>query len=139
MSRYVLDTDTLSLYQHGHPAVCQHVKSHPKQDVLTTVVTVQEQLFGWYNLLLRTKQRDQLAVAYQSLVDSVYFLAAMPILPFPEAAILRFEHLRSLKLNIGKMDLRIAAITLETGSTLVTRNRRDFQRVPGLLIEDWSV
>jgi hypothetical protein len=42
------------------------------------------------------------------------------------------------KLNCKRNDLRIAAIVLELGATIVTRNRRDFARVAGLSIEDYS-
>ena len=61
-----------------------------------------------------------------------------PILDFDLPAIARFESLKSMKLNVGPMDLRIAAIALEHGFTVVTRNLRDFRRVPGLVCEDWS-
>ena len=60
-------------------------------------------------------------------------------LSFPVPAIHRFNALVKLKLNVGKMDLRIAAIALEHGATVVTRNVRDFGRVPNLTIEDWTV
>ena len=46
---------------------------------------------------------------------------------------------RSMRLNVGAMDLRISAIALENGLTVATRNLRDFGRVPGLACVDWSV
>ena len=139
MSLYILDTDILSLYQRGHPVVCRHVTAHPAKDLAITAISVEEQRSGWYALLRSTTRRDHLAIAYQSLADSIPFLAQFTILAFPETAQDRFDQLASLKLNVRKMDLRIAAIALEQHAVVVTRNLRDFQRVPGLVVEDWSV
>ncbi len=138
MTLYALDTDILSLYQRGHATVCQRVHIHPLGDLAITVISVEEQLSGWYSLLRTKTRRDELAIVYQSLADSVPFLAQFRILSFSEPCQDRFDKLASLKLNIRKMDLRIAAIALENGAVLASRNLRDFQRVPGLVIEDWS-
>jgi tRNA(fMet)-specific endonuclease VapC len=63
--------------------------------------------------------------------------AAVSTLPFDAAAATVFDGLLTRRVRIGTMDLRIASIALAHGLTLVTRNARDFQQVPGLLIEDW--
>jgi len=72
------------------------------------------------------------------LAEAVRFLNRVQIVDFDEPAIHRCEQLKKRKIKIGKMDLRIAATVLERGAILVTRNLRDFQKVPGLQIEDWS-
>jgi tRNA(fMet)-specific endonuclease VapC len=139
MSLYVLDTDSLTLLQQGHAALVQRVAARPPQEMAITVITVEEQLTGWYGRLRRATRPDELARVYARLIATVQFVARWPILPFPEPAILRFEQLRALRLNVSTKDLRIAAITLENGGTVVTRNLRDFQRIPQLPVEDWSV
>jgi tRNA(fMet)-specific endonuclease VapC len=60
------------------------------------------------------------------------------VLPFDEAAADIFDDLRSQRIRIGTMDLRIASIALATGMTLLSRNLVDFQRVPNLNAEDWT-
>ena len=57
---------------------------------------------------------------------------------FTQPAIARYKQLKSMRLRIGTMDLRIAAIALASGAILVTRNVQDFQRILGLVIEDWT-
>jgi len=138
MSLHALDTDILTLYQNGHSAVRQHVGRRGPGELAITVISVEEQLSGWYRRLRQAKKPDQLARIYQRLATTVASLAGLPILSFTEPAISRYDGLRALKLNIRKMDLRIAAIALEHGAVLVTRNRGDFERIPGLTIEDWT-
>jgi tRNA(fMet)-specific endonuclease VapC len=79
-----------------------------------------------------------LAGLYLKFTQTVQFLSRLRILSFQVAAIERFERLKRSKLNIGKMHLRIGAIALEGDDTVISRNLRDFGRVPGLRVEDWS-
>lgn len=138
MNLFILDTDTVSLFQRNHPAVRTAVLSHPIVELSISVLTVEEQLSGWYSELRKAKNPPDLAAVYQRMTSTVKFFAALQILTFTEAAILRSDGLRQQKINIGKTDLRIAAVALDHDATLVTRNVRDFSRVPGLRIEDWS-
>src|SRR5262249_51089853 len=113
MSLYVLDTDIMTLLQALHPTVNQRYSAHSPNDVGVTVITVEERLSGWYRCLRQANKRDKRAAVYQQLAESVRALAGRPILSFTEPAMIRYEQLRALKLNIGKPDLCIAAITLE--------------------------
>jgi tRNA(fMet)-specific endonuclease VapC len=139
MSLYVLDTDIVSLFQHDHPQVCAAISRHSLHELAITVLTIEEQLSGWYKELRRARKPSTLAAIYQRMADTVQFFSRLPtILSFTEPAIARYGRLSKLKLGIKKTDLRIAAIVLEHDAILVTRNLRDFKRVPDLQIEDWS-
>ena len=138
MSLFILDTDILTLFQEGHPLVRQRVGAVPSQDLAITVLSVEKQLSGWYTFIRKAKRIDNLALGYQSLADNVKSLRAFQIINFDETSILRYQALGKLNLNVRKMDLRIAAVVLEVGATLVTRNAKDFKKVPGLTFVDWS-
>jgi tRNA(fMet)-specific endonuclease VapC len=139
MIAYVLDTDIFSLFRSGHPVVTRNVTSHPITALAVTAINVEESLAGWYSLIRRARRPPQLAFAYGQLAVTVTALAQFTILNFDLPAIARFEQLRQRKLKVGTQDLRIAAIALEHGATVATRNLADFQLIPGLAVVDWSV
>jgi tRNA(fMet)-specific endonuclease VapC len=139
MSLFVLDTDILTLYDRGDPTVVRRVYAQPSTDLAISVMSVDEQLTGWYTATRNARQPDQMARAYARLAEAVVRLAKWRILTYTELAIARVGQLKSLRLNVRVMDLRIAAIALENGAVVVTRNTRDFGRIPGLTAEDWSV
>ena len=82
MSLYVLDTDTLSLYQHGHASIRSRMPSPlARGELAITVLTVEEQSCRAGSPAVRTaRQPDQLARAYQELADAVQILSRWPIL-----------------------------------------------------------
>jgi tRNA(fMet)-specific endonuclease VapC len=138
MTLKILDTVTLSLLERKDLAVLRRFLVVPPSEVAITVINVEEQMTGWQIYLRRAKTDKELAAAYERLANSVRVLSGMRILGFSEFAIARYKMLSAMKLNVGKMDLRIAAIALDAGATVITRNLGDFQRVPGLICENWA-
>ncbi len=61
------------------------------------------------------------------------------ILEFNQDAANCYGELLGQKIRIGTQDLKIAAIVISNNGILVTRNQRDFSRIPGLRFEDWTV
>ena len=135
---HVLDTDTLSLYQHGVPKLVAKVDGRVPSELAITVITVEEVINGWYSLLRKIRGPSDEVQAYDRLAESIPLLARWRIVLMSHPALARYESLKRMNLNVRKMDLRIAAIVLEAGVTLVSRNLRDFGRVPGLRVEDWA-
>lgn len=53
---------------------------------------------------------------------------------------MRYEALKKDKAarTVGNNDLRIAAIALENGATVVSRNQNDYRRIPQITVAAWS-
>ena len=96
MSLYVLDTDTLSPYQHGLPDLVSKVDAHPPHELAITVVTVEEQLTGWYSLLRKVRGPDEEVRAYERLAEAIPQLARWKILSPSHSALMRYETLKRM-------------------------------------------
>ena len=138
MTRFVLDSDIVSLLQHGHPVVVENLSKHSSGEVATTIITMEEQLSGWYTLLRRARTVKQLVPVYERMGQTVRFLSRLPLLSFTDASAEVYERLRRQKPRAGSMDLRVAAIALTHSARLVTRNRRDFEDIEDLTTENWA-
>ena len=140
MSIYFLDTTTITLLRHGNASIQQVINRHASHHVVAiTAVNVEEYLSGWYTMLRRAKSNAAEAMASVDLAGAMKLLSRFPVYPMSEAALDRADQLFKSKINVGRMDLKIAALALELDATVVTNNIRDFSRVPGLRFEDWSV
>jgi tRNA(fMet)-specific endonuclease VapC len=139
MSLYVFDTDTFSDYYNGHPVVIRNIARHVGHRLAIAVTTADEMVSGWQARLRRARTDADIALAERRLAEVLELMAGWEVLPMTVAALSRFDGLKQLKLNVGPNDLRIAAVALEEGGIVVTRNLRDFRRVSGLVCEDWSV
>lgn len=138
MTVYVLDTDHLSLYGRNHPVVISRFRA-AQTKLFTTAINVEEQLRGRLAQVAEAKDGVAQSQAYQHLTDTVLLLSEFTILPYNQQSYEIYQSLKRQRIRIGTQDLRIASITLAHDGILLTRNFRDFERVPGLLFQNWSI
>lgn len=139
MLQFLLDTDHLTLFQHQHPPLMQRIAAHPPDTLGISPISIEETLRGRLAVLARGLAGAVHVGAYAHLVAAVQMCNLFPIVPFDPTSEARFQQLRSARLRVGTQDLKIAAIALTNNLTLLTRNTRDFARIPGLVLDDWSV
>ena len=129
----VLDSNTISYYFRGDPQVVPRLQALRPAELGVPAVVEYELRYG----LLRLPQE----AAESRLAALAQFLRPMQILPFDSecaalAARVRVD-LEALGTPIGPHDTLIAAMALRYQATLVTRNVREFSRVPGLQWLNW--
>ena len=105
--------------------------------VAVSIISVEEQMRGWLAAVAKERRAKRQITAYRELANLFDFFAEFTSSLFDEPAADKFDELRSAKLRLGTMDLKIAAIALVNQATLVPGNRQDFDRVPGLRVENW--
>jgi len=128
---FVLDTNTVSDYFRARGNVAASLLKTPPSEIALPAIVAYEVwvgVLGSQNAQRRQEQFEEL-------------LATIAVLPFDSVASRRAAELRGVLERrgerIGPLDTLIAAVALVHGATLVTRNVREFGRVPGLNLVNW--
>ena len=129
---YLLDTNVLSdLVRRPHGVITRRISLEGEDNVCTSIIVASELRFG-----ARKRGSEQLTRQ----LDLV--LSAIQVMPFEAPADRLYGKIRvdleKRGTPIGPNDMFIAAQALALDCTLVTGNVREFSRVPGLKVDDWS-
>jgi tRNA(fMet)-specific endonuclease VapC len=139
---YLFDTDHLTIlwYASGPEFDClmENIQQHTGDPIYVSIVSFHEQIRGWLAKINRASGPSDVISGYQKLDQVLGNFARAQILGFCAVGSETFENLRSQRVRVGTLDLRIASIAIANNLTLLTRNVVDFERVPGLSIENWT-
>jgi tRNA(fMet)-specific endonuclease VapC len=131
--RRTLATNICSYILRRHPAnMIERFSSLDREQLWLSAIVAAELRFG----------ASKLGVPrFQSAVEA--WLAGFDVRPWPLSATHQYAQIRAALERAGKpiggMDLMIAAHALAEDSVLITTNAREFHRVPGLAVEEWSM
>ena len=130
--KYLLDTNVLSDFVRGEPAVVARLKRTAPQVLAVSVITELEVEYG---LARAPHLEPQVSSAMRELLNTI---AVLPSEREDARAAARLRASLSARgTPIGAYDLLLASCALRRGLTLVTHNLREFARVGGLGVEDW--
>jgi tRNA(fMet)-specific endonuclease VapC len=131
-ARYLLDTN-----------ICIYIQRHRPEDVLARFEKIKPgdaaiSVITWGELLYGAEKSRQRKMVLQLLEE---FKTFVPVLPIPENAGKEYGAIRTLLESggkpIGNNDLWIAAHAKAAALIVVTNNEREFQRIPGLKVQNW--
>jgi tRNA(fMet)-specific endonuclease VapC len=135
------DTDILTEILAGNPAYAERLARVPLEEQAIPIVVIEELIRGRLNTIRQAeaaKSRVTIEQAYLLLEQTLDDIRHVKMLSYTQQAERLLKELRTKKIRGSTHDLRIAAVCVASSSTLVTRNRRDFQNIPGLSVEFWE-
>ena len=127
---HLLDTNVVSQALRGDAHVRRRIDLHARQGIVISAITIAELAYG----TLKHPHPERHRRAWEA------FVAMFEVVPFDEHGAREHARIRwALRATpIGERDLLIAAVALARRLVVVTGNLREFRRVPGLRVEDWS-
>ena len=130
--RWMLDTDTCISIIKKHPQVLKKLRGKSVGQIGISSITLGELSFG-------AEKSSRSKEAHEALGD---FLVALEVAGFDDAAAMTYGRVRASLAQkgqpIGPLDTLIGSHALEIDVVLVTHNTRQFSRVDGLRLEDWT-
>ena len=137
----LLDSDHLTVLKYRgserYIRLTERLQAAANQAVGTTFINVEEQMRGWLAAIAKERQISRQVSAYRELAGLFDFFGELHIVTLSSEAAAMFQEMRASGVKIGTMDLKTACIAINSNALLLTRNRRDFERVPGLRFENW--
>ena len=130
--KFLLDTNIcIYLIKRKPPQVLKKFQTFKVNDLGLSAITLAELEFGVQ--LSRYPEKNQEALNE--------FVTPLEIIPFDDLAAISYGEIRAYLqkrgINIGAMDMLIAAQAKSLSIPLVTNNLKEFKRIPGLRLENW--
>ncbi len=131
MLKYMLDTNIIIYIMKNRPRKVKRRFEKHKGQMCISSVTLGELVFG-------AEHSQQVE---RNLADIEAMIARLEVLPFDRKAAYHFGQIRASLYKIGKpigpYDMMIAGQARASALELITNNVKEFERVPGLLIDNW--
>lgn len=105
--------------------------------VTASIISYEEMLRGWLAEIHGTIKGKPQVPLYEKLFQVLDSFKEWTVLKWDDKTAEVYAGLVKQRLGVKTMDLKIAAIAIQNDATLLSRNLKDFMRVPGLVVEDW--
>jgi tRNA(fMet)-specific endonuclease VapC len=135
------DTDVLTEILLGNAKYVSQALAIPEIEQAVPIIVIEEIMRGRLNVIRQAeagKSKISIEYAYELFQETFSDFRRIQILSYTFDAELLYKRLRQQQIRIATHDLRIAAICMTRNAKLISRNRRDFEQVPGLMVEFWS-